>query len=64
MPSFCHLNRRSSPDDLTVKVVGSPVATDLLFGCRVILGGSTVRKNIMVRKIAGCDLFNISNKWS
>ena len=28
----------------TVKVVGALVATDLLSGCLVILGGSTVRK--------------------
>ena len=44
LPSFLHLNRGSSPDASTVKVVDVPVATDLLSGCRVILGASTMRK--------------------
>ena len=34
----------------TVKVKSVPVTTDWLSGCRVILGGSTVRKDLMVKK--------------
>ena len=39
--SFCHWNLRLSPVASTVKAVGTPVTTDLLSGCCVILGGST-----------------------
>ena len=31
----------------TVKAMGVPVTTDWLSGCRVILGGSTVKKDLM-----------------
>ena len=34
----------------TVKAKSVPVTTDWLSGCRVILGGSTVRKDLMVKK--------------
>ena len=33
----------------TVKVMGVPVTTDWPSGCRVILGGSTVRKDLTVK---------------
>ena len=33
----------------TVKAMVVPVTTDWLSGCRVIFGGSTVRKDLMVK---------------
>ena len=49
LPSFCHRNCSSSPVALTIKCMGVPVTTDWLSGCRLILGGSTVRKDLMVK---------------
>ena len=46
---FCHRNCSSSPVASTVKAMDVPVTTDWLSGCRVILGGSTVRKDLTVR---------------